>query len=167
MTDVKRLGKRGSYRLGRLRVQGTSSAAAPMPLRPSFTRPVHRGPVSAWLLAALAGTAVIAGGAVLGLWFTPFIVGVAAGLANWVGGWRARVMMAAVSVMALVGWGVPLCWPAWHGLPVGATARVIAALAGLPPYAFVAIAVALLVAIVQALVGLWLGRAVTPRSWLD
>lgn len=163
MTDVKRLGKRGSYRLGRLRAQGIINVAPPVPFRPSFTRPRHRGPTSAWLLAAVGGVAVIAGGAVVGLWFAPFVVGFLAGLANRIGGWRARVMATAVAVMAVAGWGIPLWWPALHGTPAGSTARVIAALAGLPPYAFVGVVVTLLVAVAQALVGLWLGRALTPR----
>jgi hypothetical protein len=40
--------------------------------------------------------------------------------------------------------------------------RSIAALAGLPASAAVAIAVTLLVAVVQAAAGLWLGRALAP-----
>jgi hypothetical protein len=163
VTDVKRLGKRGSYRLGRLRAQGIADLAPPSPYRPSFVRPQHRGPASGWLLAAACGAAVMAGGAVIGWWFVPFGVGVLAGVANWVGGWRARVMVTALTFMAIIGWGVPLWWPAWHGEPAGATARVIAALLGLPAYAFVTFALTLLIAIAQALVGLWLGRALTPR----
>jgi hypothetical protein len=167
VTDVKRLGKRGSYRLGQLRLQGTSASAPPALLRPSFNRPQHRGLTSWWLVAAVAGTALIAGGALIGLWFTPFAVGLLAGLANRIGGWRARVMMVAVSAMAIAGWGVPLWWPTLHGQPVGATARVIAALGHLPAYAFVGVAVTLLVAVLQALAGLWLGRALTPRPAID
>jgi hypothetical protein len=163
MTDVKRLGKRGSYRLGRLRAQGVTGFAPSMPLRPSFSRPRHRGPAGWWLLGALAGAAAIAGGAVIGWWFMPFIVGAAAGVANRYGGWRARVMIVAVLGMALAGWGVPLAWPAWHGLPAGATARVIAALTGLPPYAVTGFALALLIAVLQGWAGLWLGRALTPH----
>jgi hypothetical protein len=64
--------------------------------------------------------------------------------------------------MALVGWGIPLWWPALHGQPSGATARVIAALAGLPAHAVAGIAVTLLVAVLQVLVGAWLGRALNP-----
>ena len=54
----------------------------------------------------------------------------------------------------------------WHAPAqnfVYADARVIAALAGLPPHAAVGIVVTLLVAVLQAVVGLWLGRAITPR----
>ena len=64
--------------------------------------------------------------------------------------------------MAAAGWAVPLAWLAGQGRPVGATARVVAALAGLPPHAAVAIAVTLLVAVLQALAGLWLGWSLGP-----
>ena len=48
------------------------------------------------------------------------------------------------------------------GLPEVAVGRSIAALAGLPASAAIAIAVTLLVAAVQAAAGLWLGRALAP-----
>jgi hypothetical protein len=64
---------------------------------------------------------------------------------------------------ALVGWAIPLWALALDGQPVGATARAIAGLAGLPPYAGVTVAVVLLLAALQVLVGAWLARAVLPR----
>jgi hypothetical protein len=161
MADLDRLGKRGSYRLGQLRVQGAGPAGPPPPRRPRFRR--HRGPASLWLLAAAAGVALIAGGAVAGLWFAPFAVGLAAGLVSRPGRWRARVLVPAVTVMAVAGWGIPLWWPALHGEPPGGTARVIAALAGLPGSVAGGVLVTLLVAAAQALAGMWLGRALTPR----
>lgn len=164
MTDLKRLGKRGSYRLGRLRAQGVGMAGPQEQFRPVFARPRHRGPAALWLLGCLLGTVVIVAGVAGGLWFVPFIVGVAAGLANWAGRWRLRAALPAVAAMAIIGWGVPLWWPALHGQPSGATARVIAALAGLPAYAVTGIAAALLVAVAQILVGFWLGRALSPRA---
>lgn len=163
MTDVNRLGKRGSYRLGRLRVQGIGAAGPPAPFRPTFARPQHRGQASLWLLGCVLASAVIVAGAASGLWFVPFVVGVMAGLANWAGRWRLRVALPAVAAMAVTGWGIPLCWSALHGQPTGETARVIAALTGLPPYAAAGIAAALLVAVAQALAGFWLGRALSPR----
>jgi hypothetical protein len=163
MTDLKRLGKRGAYRLGSLRPQGIGWAAPPVPFRPSFAPPTRRGPLSAWLGGLLAGTAVILAGAVAGLWFIPFVIGLLAGFVMRSGGWRLRVTLAAVAVMAAVGWGVPLGWAALHGQPTGATARVIAALAGLPPHAVVGVVVTLLVPVLQGLAGAWLGRALAPR----
>jgi hypothetical protein len=52
---------------------------------------------------------------------------------------------------------------ALRGLPAGATARAIASLAGLPPYAGVTIVATLLLAALQALAGAWLTRALLPR----
>ena len=66
--------------------------------------------------------------------------------------------------MALVGWGIPLTLMAMHGQPTGAVAHVIAALAGLPGYAAVGVALTLLIALVEALAGFWLGRALAPGS---
>jgi len=166
-SEAGRLGKRGSYRLGGLAQQGIGRPGPPRPFRPSFTRPYHAGPVWAWVLAGLAGAGLIAGGAALGAWFMPFVVGLAAGVAARWGGWRLRVTGPAVVVMAAGGWGVALWVPALAGLPVGATARAIAALSGLPPHAVVAIAVTLAVSVVQGLAGLWLGRAVAPRPPRD
>ncbi len=162
-TDFKRLGKRGSYRLGRLRAQGIREMSTPVPFRPKFTRSYRRGPASAWLLAVIIGVAVIAGGAVLGWWFMPFVAGVACGLANWMAGWRTRIALPGVAAMALAGWGIPLWWQVLHGQAYGAVAREIAAIGGLPGYAAVGIAVTLLIAVVQAVVGYWFGRAVTPH----
>jgi hypothetical protein len=164
MTDLNRLGKRGSYRLGQLRTQGAAPPGPPPPLRPRFRRARHQGPTSLWVLAAVAGAALIAAGAAAGLWFVPFIVGLAAGLANRIGAWRARVLVPAVAAAAIAGWGIPLWWPALRGEPAGGTARVIAALAGQPASAAAGVLVTLLVGVLQALTGLWLGRALALHS---
>jgi hypothetical protein len=42
VSELKRLGRRGSYRLGRLRVQGTGPAELPPPRQPRFGRPRHQ-----------------------------------------------------------------------------------------------------------------------------
>src|SRR5215469_12448124 len=160
--ELKRLGRREGYRLGNLRTQGVSQAAAPRPFIPSF-RQRQRGAVSAWVLGGLAGMAAIAGAAAVGLWFVPFIVGVLAGLAMYLGRWRLRATLLAAAAMAVAGWAVPLALAARGGEPVGATARVVAALLGLPPHAAVGIAVTLLVGVVQALAGTWLGVTLAPR----
>ena len=144
MADLRRLGKRGSYRLGSSRD----------PVSPGW-----------WLAIVLAGTLIIAGGAELGLWFIPFAVGLAVGLLLARAGWRLRHSLPAVLVMALLGWGVPLYWPALvQGQPAGATARVVAALAGIPSHAVFGVVFTLLVAVLQVAVGLWLGRALSPRT---
>jgi hypothetical protein len=112
-----------------------------------------------WWLAAGVVTAVIAGfGAVLGLWFLPFVAGVAAGLAP---RWRTRSALGLVILAVAAGWGAVLWWGALSGAPAGATARVIAALAGLPPHGAVGVAATLAVGLLQVVAAFWLARAVT------
>ncbi|HUZ36174.1 MAG TPA: hypothetical protein VMV17_07590 [Streptosporangiaceae bacterium] len=161
MADLRRLGKRGSYRLGRL---GAPSAAPVAPSAPHYPVWVdrHRGPAVLWLLAWLVTVAVLAAGALAGWWFLPFVAGLAAGVAAHYGRWRLRVTLPATVLGAAAGWGAALWWLVRRGLPEGPVAREIAALAGLPAQALAAIAVTLLVAVIQALAGLWLGRALTP-----
>ena len=71
-------------------------------------------------------------------------------------------MLPATVAMAAAGWGVALWWLVLRGMPDGAVAREVAALAGLPPYAAVTVGVVVLVAVIQAVAGLWLGRALAP-----
>jgi hypothetical protein len=94
-----------------------------------------------------------------GLWFVPFVAGVAAGAASL--RWRRIVLVTVAGAVA--GWGLPLWILALRGQPAGAAARTIAALAGLPPHAFVTVVVTLLLAALQVWVGAWLARALTPR----
>jgi hypothetical protein len=161
MADLRRLGKRGSYRLGRLGVPAPGPVGPPAPHYPDWSGR-HRGPASLWLLACLAGVVIVAVGALAGWWFLPFLAGLAAGLAAHYGRWRLRVALLATVAVTAAGWGAALWWLALRGLPEGAVAREIAALAGLPAHAAVAVAAALLVAVVQGVVGLWLGRALAP-----
>jgi hypothetical protein len=160
--DLRRLGKRGSYRLGQLRTQGISEQRGPVPFQPRFARPYHAWPIWAWLLGVLAGILLIAGAAGIGWWFMPFAVGLLAGLANYVGRWPTKVALPTVAVMSAAGWIAPLWWSVLRGAPYGGVARVIAALLGLPGYAAVGIVLTVLIAVVQALTGYWLGRALTP-----
>ncbi len=102
-------------------------------------------------------------GAYLGLWWLPFVVGVAAGLPG-VTGRLGRGAVLAATAGAALGWALSLAAMALASLPVGATARIIAGLAGLPPYAGVTVVVVLLLAALQVLVGAWLARAVSPRK---
>ena len=175
VADLRKLGKRGSYRLGARRLDsggtprwsGSKGRAAPAPHAPHarmFGPPPARTRYGPRLAVLVAGAVVIAVAAEFGLWFVPFIAGVAAGVAARREGWRLRWVLPGIIVMAGAGWGIPPLWQAARGQPAGATARVIAALAGLPPHAAVGIVVTLLVAVLQAVVGLWLGRAITPRA---
>jgi hypothetical protein len=162
--EFRRLGKRGAYRLGQLRAQGLRESRPPKLFRPRFTRHRwHRWPTSTWLLSLLAGAVVIAAATKVGWWFAPFVVGLAAGFANRVGGWPWRLAVPAVAVMAAVGWAAPLWIGALRGLPYGGVARVIAGLTGLPGGAAAGVVLTLFVAVLQAITGYWLGRALTPR----
>jgi len=111
------------------------------------------------LLLALAACSL---GAYLGAWWVPFPVGVAVGAVG-AAGRLGRGGVLAATAGAVLGWAVPLWALALSGQPSGATARAIAALAGLPPYAAVALAVTLLLAALQVLAGAWLARAAWPR----
>jgi hypothetical protein len=161
-SDPRRLGKRGSYRLGSLAGPPPARQAPPSPHYPTWI-PGRRGPVVVWLLGGLACTALVAVAALGGWWFVPFLAGLATGLAAGYGRLRLRITLPAVAVIAAVGWGGAIAWLAFRdGLPERSVARTIAALAGLPAHSVVAIAVTLLVAVIQAVAGLWLGRALAP-----
>jgi len=161
-SEFVRLGKRGSYRLGAMAAQGIAGPSLPRPFRPSFGRTSHGGPLIGWICAGLAGSAIIAWGAIEAIWYVSLIIGVIAGVAARYGQWRMRVMAPAVVVICAAGWGAALIVPAVRGLPVGATARTIAGVAGLPALVVVGIGITLAVSVLQGLVGLWLGRALTP-----
>src|SRR5580693_3292845 len=94
-------------------------------------------------LAVFAGvTVVVAATAAPGLWFVPFVAGVAAGLLSL----RRPGVVPAATLGAITGWALPLWLLALRGLPAGATARAIATL---------------LLAALQTLAGAWLARALT------
>ena len=172
-SEASRLGKRGSYRLGGLAMPGPGGTDPPREFRPSFVPPQHRGSALGWLLAAIVGILLIAGGAMVGLWFMPFLTGLAAGVAMRWGEWRLRVTIPAVLIMAAGGWALALWAAAMRGMPIGPTARTIAQVAGLPAAATpivglpaaatLIVGITLAVSVVQAMAGLWLGRALTPR----
>jgi hypothetical protein len=112
------------------------------------------------LLIFVAVAAVVGGSAELGAWWVPFLVG----LVSWAASSRLGFPSVPFAVLAAVlGWAVPLWVMSLAGLPAGATARAIAGLAGLPPYAAVTIVATLLLAALQVLAGAWLARAVLPR----
>jgi hypothetical protein len=162
-TEFKRLGRPGSYRLGRLRTQGVRDGPQPIPFRPSFARGRRRGPAQAWLLALILGVLVIVGGSELGWWFVPFVAGLGAGLANRIGGWRVLIALPAVAVMALAGLALPLLWQTFPGGQPYTTVATEFALLGLADHSPAVFALTLLFAVIQALVGYWLGRAASPR----
>ena len=117
--------------------------------RCSARRGLRCGSAGGWL-SCVAGAVAIAVTADFGLWFVPFVAGLVTGLGAQRAGWRLRHTVPAVLVMAAAGWGAPLLWQAVRGAPVGATARVVAALAGLPPHAMIGVVFTLLIAALQA-----------------
>jgi hypothetical protein len=159
MADPRRLGRKGAYRLGELRSAAKPPPRPPARHQPSFGARRSRGSVTRWLAACAVSAAVLGLGAAFGLWFLPFVAGILAGALPW----RARSALGLVVLAVAVGWGAALAWPALSGAPAGATARVVAALAGLPPYAAVGVAATLLVGVLQAVVAVWLTRALTYR----
>jgi hypothetical protein len=136
--------------------QAARPAASPGPASAGL-----RGSAAARLAVDFIGVLLLcAGGAELGLWFTPFVLGAVITAFRP----RSRALVLTVAAGAVAGWAAAVWQMALEGLPAGATARSIAALAGLPPYAGVTIAVTLLLAALQALAGSWLARAVLPRQ---
>jgi hypothetical protein len=161
--EFKRLGKDRAYRLGRLRTQGVPQLQRPAPFRPQFVRPYHRWPAVVWLAGLLVGVLLIMGGAAIGWWFMPFVIGLLAGAANWVGRWPSKVAVPAVVIAALVGWAVPLAYSMARGQWYETTARITARQAGIPGTAAAGVTLSVAIAAAQAVVGYWLGRAITPR----
>ncbi|MBD0693640.1 hypothetical protein [Streptomyces sp. CBMA123] len=144
----------------------TEAPEAPTALEPPAEAPASAAPAprrtTAVLVTLAGGTAVTALGTLLGLWFLPFLVGLAAGLTSrFVRTPRGYLTAPAA---AALGWAIPLGVQALGGAPVGEVARTTAALAGLPAFATAIVAVALLIPLLQALVGVWFGRTVGPRG---
>jgi len=116
--------------------------------------------VASRVAVLVTAAAACGAGAWLGAWWVPFAVGVGAGL---LGRARRRGCVLPAVAGAAGGWLIVLWLPALDGQPAGATARTVAALAGLPPRAWLAVTVVALLAVLQALTGAWLARAVIPR----
>ncbi|MBO0832119.1 MAG: hypothetical protein J2P28_05155 [Actinobacteria bacterium] len=166
--EVRRLGKPGAYRLGELRAKGVPGRRPPRLFRARFVRRRdHRWSMGVWLLGVLAAVAVIALAAAAGWWFVPLLVGLGAGVATRTGGWPPRVALAAVAVMAMVGWGLPFWLGIGPGNPGGALSRVTGSLTGLPGHAAGVVALTVLIAIVQAVAGYVIGHALTRRALTD
>lgn len=142
---------------------GPAAATAPGATAAARARAGRGRTTAAWTGGGVVAAGAVAAGAAAGVWFLPFAAGLAVGLA---GARRRRlVILPASALIAVVGWAVPLVRQAAHGLPVTGTARTAAALAGLPASAALVIGATLLVAVIQAVLGAWLGRAITgwPR----
>jgi hypothetical protein len=135
-------------------------------LQPRDQAPDGTGASKGWgvgplplLATAGAGTVVVALGAALGLWYLPFIAGLVVGVLTFLRGPGFLRATVALTVVGPVPWAVVLILRSLMGDTIGGTARTVAGLAGLPPFAAVTILLTLLVALLEASVGNWLGRA--------
>jgi hypothetical protein len=112
-------------------------------------------PPAAVLIGAAVAAALTAFLLGHGLWWAALPLGAALGL--WLGRWWLLPLAAA---SGLVGWGAPLLVLALSA-PVGGAAAVVGAVLGAPPAASgaVALILTLLIGMLLALVGAWLGVA--------
>ena len=113
----------------------------------------------------MAGTVLVALGSAAGLWYLPFAAGLLLGAATRLGRPGFVISAAGVLLLGPLPWGAVLTVLTFRGAAIGATARIAAAIAGLPPSAMLIIVLTLLLALLQTATGLWLGRAVTPSNW--
>ena len=111
----------------------------------------------AMVLAAVLALA----GVLLGLWWAPFVIGVAVGALDR----RARVALPAGAAIGLVAWAIPLA--AVHiQYGLGPTTQSLAAIMGFDHQRAVPVVVTLLVGTLLGATGAWLGGAahsVAPR----
>ena len=110
------------------------------------------------LLAALLALA----GAMLGLWWAPFVVGLALGAITQ----RARIAVPAGAAIGLLAWFIPLA-VAEERYGLGATAQSLAAIMGFDHQGAVPVVLTLLVGMLLGATGAWLASAarfMAPRS---
>ena len=114
------------------------------------------------LLAILAALACV----LLGLWWAPFVVGLALGAAHP----RARIALPAGAATGLLAWLVPLA-AAHSRYGLERTARSLAAIMGFGHQALLPTILTLLVGALLGLAGAWLGSAVrfvvAPNARVD
>ena len=102
------------------------------------------------LLAALVALA----GVLLGLWWAPFVVGIALGAVDS----RARTAIPAGAAVGLLAWLVPLA-VAQVRYNLGPTAQSLAAVMGFGHQALVPVVLAVVVGTLLGLTGAWIGSA--------
>ncbi len=115
--------------------------------------PIERAPW--WLLPAvtIAGIAVVWAGNLFGLWWLATVLGVVLGLSLL----RAGVAIATAAIAGVLGWGLPLLQQSLS-LPIGRAASVVAGIMGFGAgNGAIVIAVTLLLALLLAVTGAWVG----------
>lgn len=105
--------------------------------------------------ALLLGALLALTGVLLGVWWAPFVVGLALGAVVP----RARIALAGGAGVGLLAWLVPLA-VAHERYGIGPTARSLAAIMGFDHQAAVPVALTLLVGTLLGLTGAWLASAV-------
>lgn len=113
----------------------------------------------------LLGALVALAGVLLGLWWAPFVVGLALGAAVR----RARIALAGGAGIGLLAWLVPLA-VAHVRYGLGPTATSLAAIMGFGHQAAVPVVLTLLVGTLLGLTGAWLAsaiRSLTARRGSD
>jgi hypothetical protein len=128
-----------------------------MTRRPARRRPVPIERAPWWLLpaATIAGIAVIWAGNLFGLWWLATALGVALGLSLP----RAGAAIAAAAIAGVLGWGLPLLQQSLS-VPIGRTASVVAGIMGFGAgNGAIVVAVTLLLAVLLAVTGAWVGSA--------
>jgi hypothetical protein len=157
--DVRGEAEAAAVAVGDSDVPGRAEAAAAAADTEAPAAPRRAVSRRQYLGTLAAGAVVVAASTAVGLWFTPFALGVFLGVAGMVRGLRPRTALWCGAAAAALGWAVPLVVRAAAGEGVVATARIAGAMTGLPASGGLFIAVTLLIAALQAMMGAWLGRA--------
>jgi hypothetical protein len=107
-----------------------------------------------FLTVLVAGAAISLLGILLGAWWLPFPIGVAAGVVLV----RARWVLTAGALIGLIAWTIPLL-AAQLQYGLGPTSLSLAAIMGFNGAAAIPVALTLLVGLLLGLTGAWLGAA--------
>lgn len=110
-----------------------------------------------WLPFALgiAGIVVVWAGSLAGLWWVATPTGLAIGLLVP----RTGTALVVAAVVGVLGWGIPLAVQALS-VPIGRTAAVVAGIMGLGSNGAIVVVVTLVVALLFAIAGAWVGSAI-------
>jgi hypothetical protein len=107
-----------------------------------------------FITVLVAGAAISLLGILLGAWWLPFPIGVAAGVILV----RARWVLPAGALIGLIAWTIPLV-SAQLQYGLGPTSLSLAAIMGFNGAATIPVALTLLVGLLLGLTGAWLGAA--------
>lgn len=106
------------------------------------------------IAALIAGLVLSVAGVLLGVWWAPFAVGIAFGIAEP----RARFAVPGGALIGLAGWGLPLAATQLR-FGLGPTARTLATIMGFGHQSAIPLALTCVVGLLLGLTGAWLGSA--------